>query len=185
MNEMQFDSFFCQRYKCKMSEQSCKRYQMQEYGQACSGCEQMNVPKINFVQEAGNHFYYIKICAYCGTQDRTKFKKGFNRICEECRDGKNLVVHGFNPSMKPRNGGRRSEHGIVRGTKIVVECPDCHRTREIVFNKTIQLSGLVRCQTCAKKDSTVRCKNCNRWTRIHPSDEARFKLQYCVQCMRG
>lgn len=85
-----------------MTESACKRYQMQGYGQACSGCEQMGVPKINFIVEMGSHFFYMKLCVYCGTMDRTKFKKGINRICEDCRNGENLVVNGFNPSIKKK-----------------------------------------------------------------------------------
>lgn len=167
-----------------MSENACKRYQLQEYGQACSGCEQMNVPHINFVQDDGSQFHYIKLCAYCGTTDRNRFKKGFNRICEKCRDGQNLVVRSFNPSVKTR-AGRKSEHGIKRGSRIVVECPDCHQTREVIFNKTIQLTGKVRCSVCAKRDETIRCAKCNRWTRIHPQyDPVRYALKYCSKCMQ-
>ena len=176
------NDFFCERYSCKMSEEACKRYQIQEYGQACSGCEQMNIPKINFVQDEGNSFNYVKLCAYCGTTDRSKFKKGINRICEECRDGRFLIVKGFNPSVKTRPG-KKSEHGIKRGTKIVVECPSCHRTREIIFNKTIQLSGFVKCQACAKNDVRFRCSKCGRMTRAQQEDEKRLESKLCVRCV--
>lgn len=116
--KMQFGSFFCEKYKCKMTEFSCKRYQIQEYGQACSGCEQMQVPKINFVQDDGKQFHYVKLCVYCGTEDRTKFKKGFNRICEECRKGGNPAIRPFNPSVKVRSRIGKANHDSSQDLKI-------------------------------------------------------------------
>jgi ubiquitin len=165
-----------------MTEASCKRYQLQEYGQACSGCQQMNVPAINFVKEAeSNRWIYHRLCAYCGTEDSKRFKKGVNRICIRCSNiHLQSPVNLYNPNVRIVE----SKFKYKRGEIITLECPQCHEKREVKFQGEMHQSGFLICASCIKKAPTSICRECGRKIRLTGADKRRDRLRLCIYCYR-
>lgn len=172
-----------------MTEKACKQYQMHEYGQACSGCKQMNVPAINFVQEEGGHcWHYVKMCVYCGTQEPSEFRKGFNRICEKCKklNSEVSVIRSFNPSMKERKKKPldKLKYGCRKGDEIEITCPSCKQTRRVIVTNLSRVGKHLYCRSCARKAKRAICIRCGKQTRISSEDVERMRLQLCIGCMK-